>query len=54
MRERLKPLYDEYRQKKYRIVLFESGTCDLTMLTGELLKHNAEVMARKEPQQELC
>ena len=48
MREQLKPLYKKYKQKKYRVVVFESGTGDLLTLTKDLLKHALEVNARKE------
>lgn len=48
LRENLKPLYSEYKQKKYRVVVFESGRGDLPMLTRDLLKHNIELSAQKE------
>lgn len=47
-RDSLIPLYSKYKQKKYRVVVFESGTCDLPTLTKDLLKHTLEVTARKE------
>ena len=47
LRENLTPLYTEYKQKNYRVVVFESGSADLTMLTKDLLAHNLEVTARK-------
>ena len=48
LRERLQPLYSEYKQKKYRVVVFESGRGDLPMLTRDLLKHNIEISAQNE------
>lgn len=48
LRERLKPVYAHYQQKKYRVVVFESGTRDLAALTSDLLKHNLELIARQE------
>ena len=48
LRENLKSLYAEYKQMNYRVVVFESGSADLAMLTKDLLAHNLEVTARKE------
>ena len=48
LRESLKSLYSEYKQKKYRVVVFESGRGDLPTLTKDLLKHNIELSAQKE------
>ena len=48
LRESLKSLYSEYKQKKYRVVVFESGKGDLPMLTRDLLKHNIVLSAQKE------
>ena len=48
LRENLKPLYDKYKKKKYRVVVFESGRGDLGLLTRDLLKHTLEVNARNE------
>ena len=47
LRESLKSLYTEYRQQNYRVVVFDSGSADLTTLTKDLLAHNLEVRARK-------
>ena len=47
LRERLKSVYAEYKQKNYRVVVFESGSADLATLTKDLLAHNLEVTARK-------
>ena len=48
LKESLKSLYSEYKQKKYRVVVFESGKGDLPMLTRDLLKHNIELSVQKE------
>ena len=48
LKESLKSLYSEYKQKKYRVVVFESGRGDLPTLTRDLLKHNIELSAQKE------
>ena len=48
LKESLKSLYSEYKQKKYRVVIFESGRGDLPTLTRDLLKHNIELSAKKE------
>ena len=37
LRERLKPLYREYKERDYLVAVFESGTQDLTELTSGLL-----------------
>ena len=54
LREGLKPLFKEYKQKKYRVVIFSSGKGDLLTLTKDLLKHTLEVAARQEVQAEKC
>ena len=38
--ESLKPLYKEYKAKKYLVAVFASGTEDLKGLTCELLRYN--------------
>ena len=48
LKESLKSLYSEYKQKKYRVVVFDSGKGDLSMLTRDLLKHNIELSVQKE------
>lgn len=40
IQERLKPLYQEYHQKKYFVSVFYSGYEDLERLTGDLLLYN--------------
>ena len=54
LREGLKPLFKEYKAKKYRVVVFSSGRGDLLTLTKDLLKHTLEVNARKEVEAEKC
>lgn len=54
LRESLKPLFKEYKSKKYRVVVFSSGKGDLLELTKDLLKHTLEVNARKEVAAEKC
>ena len=46
-RENLKPLYQEYKEKKYRVVVFESGKGDLALLTSDLLQHAIEQSTEK-------
>ncbi len=36
----LQPLIAECKEKKYRLVMFESGDRDLTEMTSDLLIHN--------------
>ena len=48
LRESLKSVYSEYKEKKYRVVVFESGQGDLPTLTKDLLKHNIQISAQKE------
>lgn len=40
IQEQLKPMYQEYRQKKYFVAVFYSGNEDLEQLTGDLIKYN--------------
>lgn len=48
LRENLKPIYEEYKQKKYRVVVFESGRGDLPTLTRDLLKNVLESSVAKD------
>lgn len=48
LRSKLEPLYADFKKKKYRVVVFESGSGDLALLTKALLAHNLEVVARRE------
>ena len=42
LRERLKPLYREYKEKDYLVAVFESGTQDLTELTCDHRRRSAQ------------
>ncbi len=46
--ESLKPLYKEYKEKKYLVAVFMSGTQDLYELTRDLLIYNRRRMAERE------
>ena len=36
----LQPIFDEYKQKKYKVAVFQSGDRDLTDCVAGLLLHN--------------
>lgn len=44
IRENLKPLMTEYKQKKYKFVIMESGKQSLLELTKDLLNHNKNLV----------
>ena len=48
LRERLKLLYREYKEKDYLVAVFESGTQDLTELTSGLLCDHRRRSAQRE------
>lgn len=48
LRERLKPLYREYKKKDYLVAVFESGEQDLTELTSGLLCDHRRRGAQRE------
>lgn len=48
LRERLKPLYLEYKEKDYLVAVFESGKQDLTELTSGLLCDHRRRTAQRE------
>lgn len=48
LRESLKPMFNQYKAKDYKVVVFESGNGDLTTLTQSLLSYNHLLNARKE------
>ena len=52
IRESLKPLYQQYRTKKYTVAVFLSGSRDLAEETGALLRHNKRRTAELEVQRE--
>ena len=43
IREKLLPLMAEYKAKKYKFVVYESGNGDLLEQTKELLSHNKNI-----------
>lgn len=48
LRERLQPIFDQYKAKSYKVVVFESGNGNLTALTKDLLSYNHLLAARNE------
>ena len=52
LRERLKPLYQEYKAKKFLVAVFESGEQDLEEMTGSLLGYNRKRTAQLEMERE--
>ena len=52
LRERLKPLYAEYKQKKYTVAVFVSGDRDIYQSTLGLLAYNNKRVAELETQRE--
>ena len=50
--ESLKPIYREYKAKKYLVAVFASGTEDLKGLTCELLRYNRIRLRELEKQKE--
>ena len=48
LKERLKPLYAECKQKKYTVAVYQSGKEDLPDLTSVLLKYNRRLTAERE------
>lgn len=52
LREKLKPLYQEYQAKNYLVAVFESGSEDLAENTSALLCTNRIRLARQEVEQE--
>jgi len=47
LKESLKPMFAEYKAKKYLCVVYNSGNGDLFANTRDLLLHNKEVIAKK-------
>ena len=52
LRERLRPLYQEYKAKKYLVAVFESGEQNLEELTGSLLGYNRKRVVQLEMKRE--
>ncbi len=48
IRDELLPLMAEYKEKKYKFVVCESGAGDLLEQTKGLLSHNKNLRARRE------
>ena len=52
IRESLKPLYQQYKAKKYIVAVFLSGSRDLVEETAALLRYNKKRVAELEVQRE--
>lgn len=52
LQEKLKPLYRQYKNKKYLVAVFLSGEADLYEKTQDLLLYNRRRFAEKEARQE--
>ena len=52
LQEHLKPLYKEYKEKKYLVAVFESGSQNLWEETGALLCYNRKRIAQMELERE--
>ena len=48
LREQLKDLYQQYREKKYIVAVYMSGDLNLTEETSALLSHNRKRLAEQE------
>ena len=44
LRQSLHPLYDKYKQKNYKVAVFESGHGDLFENTAGLILHNKKLI----------
>ncbi len=52
LQERLKKLYQTYKEKKYLVVVYQSGREDVFQSTLALLQYNKKKMAEREVQRE--
>jgi len=52
LKERLKDVYREYSQKKYQVVVFESGEKELKQSVLDLLAYNKKRLAELQVQKE--
>ena len=52
IREQLRPLYREYKAKKYLVAVLESGEQNLEDLTGSLLGYNRKRVVQLEMERE--
>lgn len=48
----LKPLYEEYKRKKYMVAVYYPGNEDIMELLSELLRYNVRLFAERELQAE--
>ena len=48
LQELLKALYRLYKEQKYTVAVFHSGSADLTRQTSDLLCYNRKELARQE------
>ena len=48
VRDSLKPMYRDYKNMKYKVAVFISGTRDLTEQTICLLKNNLNIKSQEE------
>jgi len=44
LHQSLQPLYEKYKQKRYKVAVFESGHSDLFDSTAGLLLHNRKLI----------
>ena len=52
LREQLKPLYQDYKKKKYLVAVFDSGSQNLWEETSALLCYNRKRIAQMEVERE--
>ena len=52
LREKLKLLYREYKEKKYLVAVFQSGERDLADATSDLLCYNRKRLAQTQARQQ--
>lgn len=53
-RESLKPLFAQYKAKKYTVAVFCSGDADLTEKTADLLIHNKAIISQKDAEEAIA
>ena len=52
VQEQLKPLYAQYKKKKYLVAVYQSGNRDLYQSTLDLLSYNKKRVAELQTQRE--
>ena len=52
VQEQLKPLYAQYKEKKYLVAVYQSGNRDLYQSTLDLLAYNKKRVAELQTQRE--